>query len=299
MPRVSVIVPARNAGPFVATALGSVVVQTYEDWELLVVDDASTDDTAVVAASVSQRVPVIRAPHPLRAAGARNLGIRQARGELIGFLDADDWWSPEFLERQVALFDREASKPGPPVCIVACDARVADGDGWTARSYLEQFRRGVEPVTVERLLRRNVVFVSALVPRALGEAVGWFDEHLPAAEDYGLWLKLVEQGGRVVVNREVLAVYRRTDASVSLDLAKQAACNLRVLSGALERGCLTARQRRIAAQELRYNRALGAVAQLGAGRPSRETLRTLPNVLWVALSRPGNWADWYRALRPS
>lgn len=301
MTRVSVIVPAHNASGVIEQALRSVVRQTYTNWEIIVADDASGDGTAAVAASVSDRVRVVATPRNLGPAGARNVALREAGGELMAFLDADDWWLPEYLERQVGLYD--AAPVTPPVGIVSCNARIAAGDGTFAPfTYHDQFRRGVEPVTVERLLRRNVVFVSCLVPSAVGAEVGWFDEHLFGTEDHGLWLKITERGYRVLVNHQPLAVYRRTEGSISSDIARQARNNRLTLTTAMRRGRLTARQRRIVAQELRYNRALeavgGAVLSPGtAAQRAGRVLQALPVVVLVLVTRPRNWGDWWRALR--
>src|SRR5436190_1570422 len=104
MPQVSVIVPAFNAGRTISAALASVFAQTYRDFEVIVVDDGSTDDTAARIAEWGDRVLYVRQPNggPARA---RNTGIGRSRGRLVAFLDADDVWLPEKLERQVAYFD--------------------------------------------------------------------------------------------------------------------------------------------------------------------------------------------------
>jgi glycosyltransferase involved in cell wall biosynthesis len=303
MTRVSVIMPAHNAAAVIEQALESVLGQTFTDWEVVVSDDASDDETAATAAAYSSRVRVFPTPRNLGPAAARNVALQHADGELIAFLDADDWWLPEYLEQQVLRYEQASAQPGAPVGIVACNARIAKPDGtFEPYTYYDQFRRGVEPVTVERLLRRNVLFVSSLVPRPIGEEVGWFDERLFGTEDHGLWLKIAERGYRVVVNREPLAVYRRTEGSVSNNLARQAVNNRKTLVTTKARGCLTPRQERIVAQELRYNRALEAVggAVFGGGTLSQRAGRigrSLPIVLWVALTRPRNWPDWWDVLR--
>src|SRR5947208_14290588 len=95
MPRVSVVVPARNAAPHIGEALSSIVAQTFGDWEALVVDDGSTDGTADVARAVDPRIVVLDNPHPAGPAAARNLAIARASGELLALLDADDQRSEE------------------------------------------------------------------------------------------------------------------------------------------------------------------------------------------------------------
>ena len=304
MPRVSVVIPAYNAEAVIADSIGSVLAQTYDDWELIVGDDGSTDATAERARALSPRVQVTRAERNGGPAAARNTALERATGELIAFLDADDWWQPDFLERQVARYDAETAAGGPPVGIVACDARIRLPDGEDAPgTYYDQFRE-LEPPTLERLLRRNFLYVSALVPRAVGEEAGWFDPGLFGTEDHDLWIKILERGNRAVINHRVLCTYRRTEGSISLDLARQAANNRLTYRRALDRGRLTPRQRRIARSELRYNRAMQAVAEaaFGAEPPRRKVAalaRSAGPLLLVAATRPRHWGEWLRVLRGS
>ena len=102
-PRVSVLIPCYNAGAYLAQAVESVLEQTYQDFEILVVDDGSTDDSAAVARGF-ERVRYIPSKHSGISA-TRNLALKHAQGELITFLDADDLWAPEKLEKQVAYLD--------------------------------------------------------------------------------------------------------------------------------------------------------------------------------------------------
>src|SRR4051794_40590064 len=92
MSRVTVVIPAHNSADVIEDGLRSVLAQTYDDWEVVLADDASADDTAARAAAVSPRVRVVRTDTNLGPAGARNLALEHATGELVAFLDADDWW---------------------------------------------------------------------------------------------------------------------------------------------------------------------------------------------------------------
>lgn len=103
MPRISVLIPTYNSAAFLGQALESVFAQTYTDYEVIVVDDGSEDDTAAVAAAYPS-VRYIRKEHSGISA-TRNLAIAEARGEIIAFLDADDLWTPDKLEKQVAYLD--------------------------------------------------------------------------------------------------------------------------------------------------------------------------------------------------
>ncbi len=205
MPRVSVIIPAYNSAAYLGEAVRSVQQQTYDDWEAIVVDDASGDDTFAVAASFGGRVRAVRGERNRGPAGARNLALEHASGELIALLDADDAWLPSYLERQVQRLDTERAR-GRRVGIVACNARVS---GSHQRTFLDHFRGPLEPVTLERVLRGNPIFISALVLRQAGEEAGWFAEELFGTEDHDLWIRILELGYEAVLNHEVLAVYRQ------------------------------------------------------------------------------------------
>src|SRR5688572_16829702 len=106
MPRVSVIIPAHEAADYLASTLRTVVAQSVPDWEAIVVDDASSDGTAEAAEGIDPRIRVFRSERNLGPAGARNLALEHAQGELLALLDADDAWEPHYLERQLALYDR-------------------------------------------------------------------------------------------------------------------------------------------------------------------------------------------------
>lgn len=107
MELVSVIMPTYNCGQFIRESIDSVLAQTYENWELLIVDDCSTDDTeTVVSAYTDPRIRYMRNEHNMGAALTRNRALREANGRYIAFLDADDLWLPEKLERQLAFMQQ-------------------------------------------------------------------------------------------------------------------------------------------------------------------------------------------------
>lgn len=297
VPRVSVITPAHNAGRLIERALRSVAAQTYTDWEVIVVDDASTDDTAERARATGVPRIVLPVERNIRPAAARNLALREATGELVTFLDADDEWLPEFLERQVALYDAERVKPGPPVGIVACDARLPGAE----LTYFEHCEREhhlpLEPLDLERVLRRNPLFVSSLTPRTAVEEVGGFDEELFGPEDHDLWLRILERGYRVAVQREVLCFYHQQPDSVTSNLVRMAVQNQMKYERALARGRLPEDLRRVARRELRYNRAMEGVAGAVRDRRLGALGRVLPEALLVAATNVRHWGTWLRVLR--
>jgi teichuronic acid biosynthesis glycosyltransferase TuaG len=305
LPRVSVIIPAHNAEPFLGEAIASVQAQSYADWELIVCDDGSQDRTwEILEAATGDRVTAVRNPSPTCPAVARNRALEQASGEFAVFLDADDQLEPRYLESQLAAYDRASSAAGPgdaEIGIVACDAHFLIGDQLSEYTYLDRIPDRGQPLTLERLLRRNMIFVTSLVPMLVGAEVGWFDAELFGTEDFGLWIKIFERGYRAVRNDVPLMIYRRTAGTVSSNLARQALNNRLAYELALARGRLNREQARIARHQIRYNRAMEeiAMARFSPGGMRRFLLRLpriLPSLAWVAIANYRMWPEWFRLL---
>lgn len=187
MPRVSVIVPVFNAEHTAARAIESVFNQSYRDFEIIVVDDGSTDRSAAVLARYDGRVSVVRQPN-LGPSAARNAGVRSASGEYLAFLDADDWWRPGMLERAVPHLDRD-----PGCVLVYCDLEMADSEGHELRTLVGG--SAAAPSLSDMLENLWPILPSGvLIRRSAFERVGGFPEELTAYEDVYLWLRLREQG---------------------------------------------------------------------------------------------------------
>lgn len=199
MPKVTVIMPAYNAEAYIGGAIRSVRAQGERDWELLVIDDGSGDGTwaaAVEAAGDDERIRLLKNPENMGAAATRNRGLDLAQGEYVAFLDCDDLWAPEKLERQWALLDRT----GGDLCYSGY--RLVDETGAVRRNYPVPAQ-----VSYEALLRENVIGCSTVVLRrsALGDSR--FDSAY-FHEDYVLWLTLLSRGCRAVGCTEFLADWR-------------------------------------------------------------------------------------------
>jgi glycosyltransferase involved in cell wall biosynthesis len=299
VPRVSVVIPAYNAQPFIAETLASVEAQTYGDWEVVVADDASTDGTAEVVESFGGRFRLIRSHVNEGPAGARNHALKEASGELVAFLDADDLWLPSYLDRMVQLYD-ETRAEGVTAGIVSCDARLLGPDGYHERTYME-LNRFPRLVTVATMLVKNAIPPGALTHRALVDELGGFCIDLFGTEDYDLWLRIIEAGNVVVSTSEPLVVYRVRPASVSTNLPRMARSLQMTYLRALERGALTRQERRIAARQLRLQRALEQVGLLVADRHARRhatarAVRHVPLFARVAVENPDRWAAAVRTL---
>ncbi len=182
MTRVSVIIPAYNRAHVLGRAIGSVLAQTYRDFELIVVDDGSTDNTALLPACCDDRVTLVRQDNR-GVSAARNAGIRHSHGEFVAFLDSDDEWLPNKLARQV---DRSGS--GTPDFICHTD-EIWLRDGKIVPQKKIHYKQGGR--FFERALQRCLISPSSvMLSRSLLDKVGWFDPDLPAAEDYDLWLRI-------------------------------------------------------------------------------------------------------------
>jgi glycosyltransferase involved in cell wall biosynthesis len=296
MPRVSVIMAAYNARQYIAEALRSVVAQTYDDWEVVVCDDGSTDDTFEIASAFDERVRIVQHVKNAGLAAARNSAVRHSQGELVALLDADDYWLPSYLEHQTALFDNESRRS--QVGIVACNAYFLGPDGVHPRTHADLVNAPAN-VTVARLLQGNHIFVSAISPRAVVDSAGGFFEELRRVEDLDLWLRIVELGYRVAVTDQPLAVYRLTQGSLSTNPTAMARSMQIVYRRALARGRLTPAERRIAHRELRLQRAVEQIVS-PSGISYRRALRALPLLLCVAAEHPRRMGSYARmALRPS
>jgi glycosyltransferase involved in cell wall biosynthesis len=182
MPLVSVIVPTYNRAHVLDRAVRSVLEQTLRDFELIVVDDGSTDSTPQVLGGFDHKLRVVSQENR-GVSAARNAGIAAARGELLAFLDSDDEWTAEKLGRQTALFRR--SNP----------FFICHTDELWMRNGKEVPQKGIHRKQggwfFERALERCLISPSSvMISRALLDQVGVFDEDLRAAEDYDLWLRV-------------------------------------------------------------------------------------------------------------
>jgi glycosyltransferase involved in cell wall biosynthesis len=259
MARVSVITPAHdNAGTIEAT-LASVAAQGYTDWEHVICDDASRDETVALVTAAADRDPRVRlvvGETNVGPAGARNRALAVATGELVVFLDADDRLEPAYLQTMVGRYDAQA----PGVGIVCCDAWREDPDGRRLGRYSE-LHGGATGVGLTELLRSNPIVIASLCPRAAVDEAGGFSTECWGSEDHDLWLRIVEAGYRVVYVPEPLIAYRVAEGSISSSRLRMARTDQATFRRALARGRLDRRQARIASDRLALARAAEAVAR--------------------------------------
>jgi glycosyltransferase involved in cell wall biosynthesis len=212
MPQVSVIIPTYNCARYLPEALDSVLAQTYLDFEIIVVDDGSTDNTQEVLAPYGDQIRVIRQANAGRGA-ARNAGILAARGEYIAFLDADDLWLPQKLEKQLALFETR-----PEIAWVYSDYAEFGDSRATQTSFFD--RRGLRPppegqILLHVLADLSITWTGTVVARrTCFERVGLFDVSFPVVQDGDMWTRLASEF-EVACADEVLALYRRHPTQVT------------------------------------------------------------------------------------
>ena len=206
MPRVSVIIPTYNCAPYVGAAVESVLAQTWQDFELIVVDDGSTDNTRSILERYLDRIVYLHQENQGESV-ARNRGIEIARGEYIAFLDSDDLWQPTKLERQVAnlkahpeavlaySYSYAIDASGEPICFRGSNRIGAGEDG--LHQVFEQLIMGNVVANINTVLLRRQ---SLLGMTAFDPAIEW-------GEDWDLWLRLSLAGPFGFVP-EPLACYR-------------------------------------------------------------------------------------------
>jgi glycosyltransferase involved in cell wall biosynthesis len=258
-PRVSVIIPAYNAEAFIGECLDSVLRQTYQDFEIIVVNDGSSDATESALRPYRDRIVYV-AQENRGVSAARNTAIGLAHSEFVAFLDADDYWLPDFLERQVPLLEKQAA-----AALVCSDV------------YLLAAGEVVQPLGVIGAHRGPLskyvgywrIYLSAVVARwqAIMDA-GGFDETLRYMEDLDLWIRLAGAGYEFVHNPLPLAVYRAHSSNATGDLGKKLDGHIGLCEKLLRAHPLSSKDRQELIAHLRHRRTgyrTAAVDKLLAG----------------------------------
>lgn len=203
-PRISVLIPCYNLGRYLDEAVDSVLAQSFDDFEILIVDDGSTDPgtRSLLHSYQKPRTSVFRTENRGLAA-ARNFLIEKARGELLCALDADDRLHPSFFEKATGAFDAD-----PSLTFVSSWIEAFGAEEWTWRQ---------DRCDLRALLSEDTVMTAALVRRDAVVAEGGYDEEMPSPgdEDWDLWIRLVKAGHRGVILPETLFYYRRRPGSMS------------------------------------------------------------------------------------
>lgn len=187
-PTVSVIIPTYNRAHLIGRAIQSVLNQTYQDFELIIVDDGSTDNTEDIIKEFQkkdERIKRIRHDKNKGGSAARNTGIKAAKGDYIAFLDSDDEWLPQKINKQIVIFKERSSKIGAV---------------YTGFLYLDKYGNRIKNAYIPRkkgyiyedLLLKNCVGTCStlLIRKECFKQVGLFDEKLPASQDWDMWIRI-------------------------------------------------------------------------------------------------------------
>lgn len=212
-PMVSVIMPAYHTARHIAAALDSVLAQTFSDYEIIVVNDGSPDTEELEQVLAPYRGSITYLKQDNRGVGgARNTGIRAARGRYVALLDSDDVWEPGYLAAQVAELERD-----PRIEVIYPNALFFGDSPLAGKTWMELYPPEGE-ITFARLATEQChIFYGSTARREAVLRAGLFDESLRSSEDFDLWLRIVHQGGRIAYNREVLTRYRKRRGSLSDD----------------------------------------------------------------------------------
>ncbi len=214
---VSVVIPAFNTAPYIAETLDSVFAQTFQDFEIIVVNDGSPDTEALERMLGPYLPRIVYLKQENRGpSGARNTGIRHARGKYLAFLDSDDCWLPDYLRYHMKMFEGT-----PSLDVVYCDAQYFGNHDLAGKMFMQMFPSN-GPVTLQSLISKDCQVPGSCIV-ALKQIIvdaGLFDESLTHCEDYDLWLRILYRGGRIAYQKDVLARYRSRPRSLSQDAKK-------------------------------------------------------------------------------
>lgn len=290
MPTVSVVVTCYNYGQYLDLSLQSILSQTYQDFEVVVIDDGSTDSTPNIMEhyATDDRIIYVRQENRGQPK-AKNRGILESRGDFIAFLDADDIWLPTKLEKQTALFT------DPSVGVVYSRRTWMNEDGEELSGNERTLRSGniLDHIFIDNF----VCFSSSVVRRSMLEQVGYFDESLPMGIDYDLWIRLAARCDFAYVD-EPLVKYRTGHANLSKNTLKRYECAQKIMRKALSdpliREKLSWHVPRLAWADTWSNLAV----YLAASGHRRESWRHFGKALLMFPIYPQLWLRMLRCLMP-
>ncbi len=280
---VSVIIPAYNAAIFLPEVIQSVINQSYQNWELLIIDDGSTDDTADIAndfCKKDERIKLISKPNG-GVSKARNLGVELANGELIAFLDSDDLWLPEKL-----LIHAEFMNQHPQVGVSFARVELIASDGQSTNKLTNNITDVLQPhhlfysnptVTTSNLVIRKSVF----------ETLNGFDDSMQYNEDVDLLFRLAIQNEWEIEGiDQVLVQYRLHSSGLSSTLHKMEDGWVKLMD--------KARQRAPELVDEHYNAAQSAQLQYLARQTLRLNISVLSGVAFINRALISDWRNLFK-----
>ncbi len=269
MPSVSVIIPTYNRARMIGEAIESVLSQAYNDLELIVVDDGSSDETRKVVSNYFPQVNYLYQEHQ-GVSAARNCGIKHSRGEYLSFLDSDDLWLKEKLRSQMMFME---SHPEAFICYTD-EIWIRNG----VRVNPMKKHQKYSGMIFEHCLPLCIVSPSSvLIARTLFDKVGLFDEKLEACEHYDLWLRISVKYPIYFIKRPLIIKRGGHADQLSRKLMGLDRFRIKVLTKLLESGSLSPRQQKLALIELSKKCAIYGMGCMKRGRKEEgEKILTLP-----------------------
>ena len=206
---VSTIIPTYNSAQYITIAIESVLKQTYPNYEIIVIDDGSTDNTFDIIKKFSDQIVYIYKPNG-GPASARNLGIKKSSGEYIAFLDADDYWLPDRLAIQINYL-----KEKPHVALVHSNTWILE-NGIEPYLAFTNYKPSSGLIFKELFLNNHINLLTVMLKRKYFDAANGFDENkeLIGFEDYDLWLRIALECSIAYIDK-VVSVYRVHDSNIS------------------------------------------------------------------------------------
>jgi len=207
-PLISIIMPTYNRAHLLMRAIKSILKQTFKDFELLIIDDASTDNTEEIVYSFhNPKIIYMKSYKTMGAAAARNKGLKEARGKYIGFQDSDDEWMPDKLHKQLNILQHSSAEVGAVYC-----AYKRIDVGKNECTYLPNC--GIREGNIHKdLLDHNFIDLpTTLIKRSCFDRVGFFDPDLPRLQDWELWLRLSKLYDFKFINQVLVNIYVTSDS---------------------------------------------------------------------------------------
>lgn len=245
-PRISVITPAYNISEFVVETLESVFAQTFQDFEIVLINDGSPDTEKFekVLEPFLDRIVYLKVEN-IGAGAARNIAIENARGEFLAFLDGDDIWFPEFLASQIEFLEKKS------LDMVYCDAEFFGDLASEGKTYMETTASNGE-VTFESVLdlQCNVITSGTVARKKKVVEAGMFEWEKVRAHDFHLWLRMLKNGAKISYQRKVLLKYRVHLESLSGNSLQRVQREIDVYDRVLRKIELTESEKKIVQNQL-------------------------------------------------
>ncbi len=240
-PKVSVVIPAYNIASFVKETLDSVFAQTYNNFEVILVNDGSKDTTELDSALKPYFDWIVYAEQEnLGASQARNTAICLSRGEYLAFLDGDDLWLPDFLLKQVEFLEKNN------LDMVYCDAKLFGEPLFEGEKYTKTSPSSGEVTTTSLISAEcNVITSGTLLKKDSVVRLAMFDTKLPRMQDFDLWYRLAKNGARIGYQTDVLVKYRVRLNSLSGTNVERSQRNIRALQVICEKYGLNDREKSV------------------------------------------------------